>query len=106
MTLRFLTIWLALSAIVMAQSSNIRTITEISGKSLKIIQIAIPEAAKHNVDWERRKIVVMESDSTFLVLFDDPDRAAGQRGSTSNFSTYEVEIKKDGYQIVRSNYSR
>lgn len=92
--------------IALASQKLFQLVESISGKSFKIIQATLPEVAKNHFDLEKFKIVVMESESSYLVIFDDPKRAEGQRGNTSKLPSFEIELRKDDLQIVRSNFVR
>jgi hypothetical protein len=78
----------------------------ISGKSLRIIQMALPEAARKNLDLVKFKVEVLELEFSYLVIFDDPNRPAGQRGSTSKVQCFEVEIRKSDLFVLRANFAR
>jgi hypothetical protein len=89
-----------------ASQGSTRAMESISGKTLKVIQSALPEAARNNVDFTKYLILVAESDSSYVVCFDDPERKPGQRGSTNRMLSFEVEIRKETLQVIRSNFIR
>lgn len=91
---------------VIATQTAHQIVESISGKSIQIIQVALPEAARSNIALEKYKVVVMESGSSYLVVFDDPQRVEGQRGSTARMPSFEVEVRKDDLKIVRSSFVR
>ncbi len=90
----------------MTQQENLVTIDTISGPSLRIVQAAMPEFHRQGLDGiERYKIVVLESQTSFMVLFDDPDAPITQRGSKPGFGL-QVELSRSDLAIIGSNFSR
>lgn len=78
----------------------------ILGTTLKVIQAAMPRFEEQGLKLNKYVVSVFEQESSFIVVFDDPKRPAGQRGSTPDVTAFEVEIKKQGLQVVRANFVR
>ncbi len=96
---------LCLSSIT-ASSADLKAVESISGKGFHIIEAAIPATVPHKLNINQYRISVMESDSSFVVLFEDPNAKPGQRGSTAKMSSFEVELSKHGLRVIRSNFVR
>jgi len=72
-----------------------KTIDSVSGASLNIIQAALPKLEEKGLKREKYVVRVFEQEVVvFLVVFDDPNRPAGQRGNSPNLVGYEVEVSK------------
>ena len=83
-----------------------KRIDSISGASLKVIEAALPKFEEQGMKLDKYAVSVFEQESSFLVVFDDPNRPASQRGSTTTVIGYEVEVSKQGLRVVRSNFVR
>lgn len=102
----FLVVLLLATPVFMSAQPTYQIVESISGKSLKIIEAALPEAVRKHLDVGKYKIVVMQSEQSYLVVFDDPNRPEGQRGSTSRMPGFEVEVRREDLQVIRSNFVR
>ena len=82
------------------------SIESISGSTLELVLAAMPKFQEQNLDLKIYNVSVYELDSSFLVLFDDPKREHGQRGGSPRMLVFEVEISKQGLQVIRANFVR
>ena len=81
-------------------------IDSIRGTALQVVQAALPKFEEQGMKLDEYVISVFEQESSFLVVFDDPNRPSGQRGSSPGVIAFEVEISKQGLQAIRSNFVR
>lgn len=79
--------------------------TSLSGKQLAMIEVAVLELKKHDIDVLNYQLFLYKTGKSYLVMFDDPERAPSQRGSSQNMLTFEVEIDGD-LKILKSHFSR
>lgn len=79
--------------------------TSLSGKQLAMIEVAVLELKKHDIDVLNYQLFLYKTGKSYLVVFDDPERARSQRGSSQNMLTFEVEIDSD-LKILKSHFSR
>jgi hypothetical protein len=87
-------------------ASPFRERGSILGVDLKAIQAAMPEFEKRGLKIDRYKIIVFEDGEVVFVIFDDPQRPPGQKGSTERMSTFEVRLKRTDLSVVGSNFVR
>jgi hypothetical protein len=85
---------------------HMKKVGTISGAVLEVVQVAIPKLREKQLNPDDYEVSVFETDSSFVVLFDDPNRPAGQRGSTEKVPAFEVEIAKADRRVVRANFVR
>ena len=78
----------------------------ILGVDLKAIQRALPVFEKHGMKVDGYRVIVIEENESIIVLFDDPERSPGQRGSTARMVSFEVRLKKADLTVVGSNFVR
>ncbi len=100
---------LTTAGVLLSETEHTDRVTgEISGKTLSVIQAALPEAQKQHIDLRKYKIVVTESADSYVVSFVDPDfkRAKMEAGSSPNLIEFEVELRKEGLQVIKSYYVR
>jgi hypothetical protein len=90
----------------MAAQDEFKVIDTIAGSSQKLIQTALSEFTRHGLDLNGYRIVVLTEDGHHVVLFEDLEAPAGQRGSTSKKPSFEVELSEDGARVVRANFVR
>jgi hypothetical protein len=86
----------------------LRRVVELDGRTAKVVQIAVSELERMAPRQELKGYVVFvhESDSAFVVVFDDPNRSPSQLGSTPEMPTFEVEIVKSDLRVARKNFVR
>lgn len=73
----------------------------ISGKDYLIVAAAVAAAPEHRDPVEAYGIHIYEDDTTYVVVFLDPDRPHG-RGSTSlKMFEFEVELNKHDLSPIR-----
>lgn len=77
----------------------------LTGEQYKILEVAVAEFKKTNLDILKYKVSLIRNESSFLVLFEDRNISESQRGSPSNTLGFEVEISSS-FQVLRSNFSR
>lgn len=70
-----------------------------------LIESAVLEFRKHNVDLKKYRIGLYQSGEVFVVIFEDPNVIENQRGASSKMPTFEVVLDKEG-NVSRSNFSR
>ena len=90
----------------MAQPGLFKVVDTVSGRGGRAIQEALPEIIRRKLNISAYRVVVMESDVSFLVLLEDPDAPNGQQGSTSSKPGFEVELSKPRLQVIRANFVR
>ena len=90
----------------MAAQDGIQVLDAIAGSSQKLIQSALPEFIRHGLDLSGYRIVFMTMSGHHIVLFEDLNAHSGQRGSTSQKPSFEVELSEDGARAVRANFVR
>lgn len=78
----------------------------ISGKGFVAIQTALPEFTKKGLNVTQYVIWIRETDASIIVVFDDPQRAPSQRGSSPGKPAFEVELAKPDLKVVRANFAR
>ena len=78
----------------------------ISGGDLKAIQSALPVFEAHGLRVDAYRVIVLEEGESIIVLFDDPDRSPGQKGSTGRMVSFEVRLRKSDLTVVGSNFVR
>ena len=83
-----------------------KQIDSMRGTVLQVVQAALPKFEEKGLKLDEYIVSVFEQESSFIVVFDDPERPVGQRGSTTNVMAFEVEITKQGLQAVRANFVR
>src|SRR5690349_14132416 len=104
-TLLAICLFTIVPTVTMSQQSY-QILASISGKYVKILQAALIEASKNKIDIEKYRIQIAENHASYFVVFDDPARKDSQRGSSDNMLSFEVEIKKNDFQVVRANFVR
>lgn len=77
----------------------------LSGQQLAMIEVAVLELKKYDGDVLDYQLFLYRAGKSYLVVFDDPERAPSQRGSSQNMLTFEVEIDSD-LKILKSHFSR
>src|SRR4051794_11845061 len=78
----------------------------ILGADLKAIQAALPVFEKHGMKVDGYRVVVLEEKESIIVLFDDPERPPGQKGSTARMVSFEVRLRKPDLSVADSNFVR
>ena len=77
----------------------------LTGEQYKILEVAVAEFKKTNLDILKYKVSLFREKSSFVVLFEDRKIKEYQRGSSSNMLSFEVEISSS-FQVLRANYVR
>lgn len=77
----------------------------LTGEQYKILEVAVAEFKKTNLDILEYKVTLYRKESSFLALFEDQNVSESQRGSPPNTLSFEVEISS-GFQVLRTNFSR
>jgi hypothetical protein len=88
---------------------SLRKVVQIGGGAARVVQIAVTELQRMAPQQELRgyAVFVYESDSAFVVIFDDPARIPSQQlGSSAAMPTFEVEIVKSDLRVVRKSFVR
>lgn len=83
-----------------------KQIESISGASFKVIKIAVLELERKGLKIDDYKIILFDSGNSFIVVFEDPERPKSERGSVIGVPGFEVEVSKNKFNIVRSNFVR
>jgi hypothetical protein len=78
----------------------------ISGKTLNIIFSALPAFRSKGLDLNDYAVYIVEKEGSYIVVFDDPERKSSQRGSTKKLVSFQVEIGKETFEIIRSSYCK
>lgn len=82
----------------------------ISGRSYPVIQTAIAELARYNLDVSRYRITVKETETSWFVTLIDadvPDDVRERfRGDPGKIPGFVVELERDNLRVVRSNFIR
>lgn len=81
-------------------------IDSIAGGSLRIIEAALPKFEERGLKLDKYAVSVFEQEDSFVVVFDDPQRPQGRRGSQADLIAFEVEVEKKGLRVIRANYVR
>ena len=84
----------------------------LTGLQFKVIEIAASEAKKRGLDISKYKISLVQQtypwhceDRPYHVLFLDPNRSEGLRGSSPNMPEFSVEVSTD-YQVMGFAFAR
>jgi hypothetical protein len=82
----------------------------ISGRNYLAIEAAAVEFARQGLDISRYRITVHETEASLFVTFIDADVPDEQRrhvrGNPGKIPGFEVQLKRDNFQVVRSNFTR
>jgi hypothetical protein len=78
----------------------------ILGTDYLAIQAAMPEFEAKGLDISKYRIFVWKEDSSIIVLFDDPNRPPGIRGSSPNLRTFGVELRASDLKVLKANFQR
>jgi hypothetical protein len=82
----------------------------ISGLGYRVIQAAMFEFVRNNLDITRYRITVAEEGSSFLVTFIDAnapnDPLGHMRGSPGKIPAFSVELGRDDLRLIRSHFVR
>jgi hypothetical protein len=89
-----------------ASSTAFKESSSILGVELKAILVALPVFEKHGMVVDGYRISLTEQNELLTILFDDPERSQGQRGSTERMVSFQVQLRKNDLSIVSSNFVR
>lgn len=78
---------------------------QLDGEHLKLVDLALAEFRKNNLDSLGYKLFVYRIENGYVALFEAPNIAPSQRGSSSAMLSFEVEIDNN-HELVRSNFVR
>jgi hypothetical protein len=82
----------------------------ISGVSYRVIQAAMSEFVRKNLDITRYRITVAGEGSSYLVTFIDAsapnDPSGHMRGNPGKIPAFSVELSRDDLRLIRSNFVR
>ena len=82
----------------------------ISGVGYRVIQAAMSEFVRNNLDISRYRITVAERGSSYVVTFIDAsvtnDAPGYTRGSPGKIPSFSVELSRDDLRLIRSNFVR
>ena len=85
---------------------SLKQMDSISGTGLQVVQVALPKFVEKKLVLEKYKVKVYDAGSSYVVIFDDPNRRMGQLPGTAAVPVYEVEVAKDGLKVLRAMFSR
>jgi len=94
---------------IQARDNPIKEIVFLSGKQLKLFEIALSEFKKYKgKSYDDYKITLYHENrkGIFIFIFEDPDNPPSQRGSVSNLPNFEIEIRADDYEVISSGFYR
>ena len=74
-------------------------------KQLKLIELALAEFKKNNLDSSDYKLSLYRSGDSYIAIFEDSKITSNHRGSSLNVPSFEVKID-DNYEVIRSNFAR
>ena len=77
----------------------------VTGNQYLLIESAVLEFRKHDVDVKKYRVGLYRSGEMYIVIFEDPDVAENQRGASDKMPTFEVVLDEKG-NVSRSNFSR
>jgi hypothetical protein len=102
-----LTLGLSLTRGAAMAQEGFKVVDTISSTSLKLIQTALPELARHGLNMDGYRITVTTWNGRPAVDFVDLNAPPGQKGTApNNKPSFEVELSEDGTRVVRSNFVR
>jgi hypothetical protein len=78
----------------------------ISGTTFRAIERAIMELDHHGIKVEKFQIVVEIALDSISVSFRDPHWTPKRRGSGPNLTGFDVELKPDTLEILRSGFCK
>jgi hypothetical protein len=78
----------------------------ISGAAFRAIERAVTELDRHGIEVEQCQIVVEFALDSISVSFRDPHWTPMRRGSGPNLTGFDVELKPDTFEILRSGFSK
>lgn len=90
----------------MGPGHGLKIVDRVSGHSLRAIQVAQSSFNNRGLNLDDYKVTVMEIGSSVIVLYEDKDTRAGQRGSSTSKPSYEVELRNGSLELIRENFSR
>ncbi len=102
----FVMVMLCAVAFRVEAGETMKPIGSISGTALRVIQAATPLLQENGLHLEHYLVSVFEEDSSYVVVFDDPNRPKGQRGSTASVQAFEVEVSKIEFRVIHAHFVR
>lgn len=79
--------------------------TSLSGLEYELIEIAVKEARKKQINPSNYKITLYNEGDTYIVILSDPEIAEYQFGGSEKMPTFEVSIDSN-FNIIKSNFAR
>lgn len=96
---------LAFAGLQLASAQECDVMELISGDTILIIDAALPEFRKTELDLEAYSVRLFEQPESIAVIFVPNDAELSERGGGSG-PTFEVEISKVDRRVLRANFAR
>lgn len=98
---------LSSSAIVFGQELKAMNaeIQILEGKPLKLVDLALAEFRRNHLNSSGYKLSVYRTENGYVAIFEDPNMAPGQRGSSPVMPSFEVKFDND-CEVIRSHFIR
>jgi len=77
----------------------------LEGDQLKLVELALAEFRANGLDSLDYRLSFYRTENGYVAIFEDPNVALGQRGSSPNMPSFEVELN-DNLEVIRSNFMR
>jgi hypothetical protein len=84
----------------------LNTKDDISGQNLEAILTALPELARHNLDYRKYRICVCTQGDQLFVLFSDLDKSFGRPGRGPALPGVEIDLSADGKTVIGFKWQR
>ena len=78
----------------------------IAGPNLEAVLTALPELARHNLDYRKYRIAVGTEGDQLFVIFSDLDKALGRPGHAPTLAGVEVDLSSDGKTVTGFKWQR
>jgi hypothetical protein len=78
----------------------------ISGRDLQAIEAVLPLFRAKGLDISQYAVTVLNEGSIVTVLFDDPERSSGQRGSGPRLRAFAVRLRADNFSVIDGTFQR
>jgi hypothetical protein len=78
----------------------------ISGPNLEAVLTALPELARHNLDYKNYRISVCTQDAQLFVIFSDLDKSFGRPGHRPTLAGVKIDLSPDGKTVTGFEWQR
>jgi hypothetical protein len=90
-----------------AEQKKSEAVETLSGRSIKLLQTAIPVLNSFGISMDGYKIIILTAQGKPTIILEDENAKSGQYGTSQAAKpSFEIQFNEDGSRVIKANFSR